>query len=193
MTIPPPVMVRRMTAADLEAVLAIAAGSPQAPRWQPSDYAPYYESSPSRESSPSDALFRTAFVAVSSTAILGFAAASLLLARPGDPADESLCELESIAVRPDVRRQGAGTVLLHAVLTWAAQHGARRLALEVRAGNAPALRLYENFGLRLQGRRPGYYTDPPEDALLLAMPVTPVSNTAAFSTGKVVEGRPPRC
>ncbi|MGB9029422.1 MAG: GNAT family N-acetyltransferase, partial [Acidobacteriaceae bacterium] len=61
---------------------------------------------------------------------------------------------------------------LRAILVWSAAHNARHLALEVRAGNAPAIALYQRCGFRPEGRRPRYYTDPEEDALLLGMPIT---------------------
>ena len=38
--------------------------------------------------------------------------------------------------------------------------------LEVRAGNLPAIRLYESFGFTAEGRRPGFYDRPREDALI---------------------------
>ena len=41
------------------------------------------------------------------------------------------------------------------------------LTLEVRAGNLPALALYEKHGYRRTGLRKGYYTEPREDAVLM--------------------------
>ena len=46
---------------------------------------------------------------------------------------------------------------------------ARMALLEVRAGNAPAQALYERLGFREVGRRPGYYSQPADDALVLAL------------------------
>jgi ribosomal-protein-alanine N-acetyltransferase len=161
-----------MRATDLEQVRAIAIASPESPQWQPSDYAAYL--SP-ENSTYNPALLRTALVAVAPNPntrtpeekILAFAAATLLL----DGA-QNLCQLDSIAVRPETRRQGLGAALLHTVLHWAAQNSARHFSLEVRAGNAPAIRLYQRLGLRPEGRRPSYYTHPEEDALILGTPVT---------------------
>jgi ribosomal-protein-alanine N-acetyltransferase len=49
----------------------------------------------------------------------------------------------------------------------AAQEGARRATLEVRESNTAALQLYERLGFHVAARRPGYYTNPSEDALIL--------------------------
>ncbi|MGC2639738.1 MAG: N-acetyltransferase [Acidobacteriaceae bacterium] len=182
--------IRRMTAGDLPAVVAIAAACPEAPRWLPADYSAY------TDAAPQFSLLRAGFVAVTSSdsnSPIGFAAVSLLAIPSGQPDPDSRCELDSVAVHPHARRRGLGTALLEAVLAWARENTARRLVLELRAGNAGALGLYHRFGLRQEGRRPRYYADPEEDALLLGMAITSESATASFSTEKAVEGGPPRC
>jgi ribosomal-protein-alanine N-acetyltransferase len=166
-----------MIGADLEAVLVIAAQSPEAPAWKPSGYHAYLIAN---QHPP---LLRAAFVAEAGQQLAGFAAATLLLDH-----QENRCELDSIAVHPAARRQGVGAALLRAVLDWAAQQGANHLALEVRAGNIAAIRLYQGLGLRTEGMRPRYYTYPEEDAVLLGIPVTAVPNAFSFSTDKPVEG-----
>ena len=45
--------------------------------------------------------------------------------------------------------------------------GSRCLTLEVRASNTPAQALYEKLGFAQVGRRPKYYQNPREDALIL--------------------------
>jgi ribosomal-protein-alanine N-acetyltransferase len=178
-----------MRAADLDQVLGLAAACPEAPQWTAANYASYLDANP--KANP--ALIRVAIVVAQADKIAGFAAATL---RP-DPepvnASQNICELDSIAVHPAARCQGVGAELLRAVLAWAVTHKATRLVLEVRASNTAALRLYRRFGLRLQGRRPRYYTHPEEDALLLDIPVTEARQKAPFSTEKVIEGGPPRC
>ena len=156
--------IRPMQPADLDAVLAIAADSPEAPHWQRSAYAPYF-------ADPEPPLLRAAFVAALSGRIVGFAAATLLLDPLGTAEPENRCELDSMAVAPDARRQGIGAALLQQVLNWAVTHDCRRFTLEVRAANAAAIRLYEQHGLRREGIRPGYYADPPDDAVLLGRPL----------------------
>lgn len=78
-------------------------------------------------------------------------------------------EIHNVAVAPEVRRRGLARRLLGVVLAWAARAGAERALLEVRAGNAPAQALYEGLGFREVGRRPGYYSQPADDALVLAL------------------------
>jgi [ribosomal protein S18]-alanine N-acetyltransferase len=75
--------------------------------------------------------------------------------------------INNLAVKPEVRRLGAGTALLERVLDEGARFGARRVTLEVRRSNEPARLLYERFGFSVAGVRRGYYTKPVEDALVL--------------------------
>jgi len=75
--------------------------------------------------------------------------------------------INTLAVAPDHRRAGVATLLLRHVLAETANEGARRATLEVRASNRAALALYERLGFRVTATRPGYYTNPDEDALIL--------------------------
>jgi ribosomal-protein-alanine N-acetyltransferase len=52
-------------------------------------------------------------------------------------------------------------------MLWAASAGASAFRLEVRASNLAALGLYRGHGFSTTGVRPGYYSAPDEDALLL--------------------------
>ncbi|MDH3667240.1 MAG: GNAT family N-acetyltransferase [Paracoccaceae bacterium] len=72
-------------------------------------------------------------------------------------------ELLTLAVAPDARRHGLGRGLVRGFINRAASDGARRLFLQVGAGNAPALGLYTQSGFRECGRRPGYYLRPNGD------------------------------
>ncbi len=75
--------------------------------------------------------------------------------------------VNTIAVAPAYRRQGLATRLLQHVLGEAGARGVRRATLEVRASNQAALKLYERLGFSVTATRPGYYTQPDEDALIL--------------------------
>jgi ribosomal-protein-alanine N-acetyltransferase len=56
------------------------------------------------------------------------------------------------------------------LLELAREMRATRLTLEVRAGNEAAQALYRGFGFDVVGRRPRYYTDDGEDALVMSTP-----------------------
>ncbi len=66
-------------------------------------------------------------------------------------------ELLRIAVRRSHHRQGVGRRLLAGVTALAAELGALRVVLEVRADNDAALHLYRQAGFFMVGRRAGYY------------------------------------
>lgn len=83
--------------------------------------------------------------------------------------------INNIAVLPEWRRRGAAGALLAHVLAAGRAEGATRATLEVRASNAAALALYTRFGFDVRGRRPRYYTNPEEDALILWRETAPAA------------------
>lgn len=76
-------------------------------------------------------------------------------------------ELLKIAVGLEYRRQGIAVQLLAHALRYLAEQGVECCFLELRAGNLPALALYERFGFRRVGLRKGYYASSLEDAILM--------------------------
>ncbi len=77
-------------------------------------------------------------------------------------------EILNLAVKPAHRRKGDASKLVRQLLAaWDSQR-TRRIFLEVRESNAPAIRLYESLGFHQIGRRLSYYADPTEDALVLS-------------------------
>ncbi|MGA7577956.1 MAG: ribosomal protein S18-alanine N-acetyltransferase [Desulfobaccales bacterium] len=77
--------------------------------------------------------------------------------------------LLNLAVHPEKRRRGVARFLLQEALRRSRTLGAKAAWLEVRPSNIPALALYASFGFREVGRRPGYYQDTREDAILLVL------------------------
>jgi ribosomal-protein-alanine N-acetyltransferase len=75
-------------------------------------------------------------------------------------------EIENLAIEPEARRRGHGTRLVGELLDRARAQGASAVFLEVRASNAGARSLYEKWAFVEGGRRPGYYRQPEEDAVL---------------------------
>jgi [ribosomal protein S18]-alanine N-acetyltransferase len=76
-------------------------------------------------------------------------------------------ELLSLAVRPEWRRLGLGRWLVNLALSMAMRRGALKAFLEVRAGNEAARQLYGLLGFQEADRRPRYYREPVDDAILL--------------------------
>jgi GNAT superfamily N-acetyltransferase len=52
----------------------------------------------------------------------------------------------NVIVRADLRGKGLGRAIMHAGLNWARAAGCVTAALQVEAGNAPAVRLYQSLG-----------------------------------------------
>jgi [ribosomal protein S18]-alanine N-acetyltransferase len=77
-------------------------------------------------------------------------------------ADEA--EILTLIVDKKIRGQGQGRALLQASLSPLMQRGVSALFLEVESENAPALRLYQQFGFAQVGLRKGYYAG--KDALI---------------------------
>jgi ribosomal-protein-alanine N-acetyltransferase len=75
--------------------------------------------------------------------------------------------INTIAVDPNLRRQGLASALMMHILEEASAQGVSRTYLEVRRSNLSAQALYESLGFTVAGLRRNYYTNPDEDALVL--------------------------
>jgi ribosomal-protein-alanine N-acetyltransferase len=75
--------------------------------------------------------------------------------------------LHNLAVSNEFRRQGLAYNLMMLMKKIAAEVGITRQTLEVRASNNDAIQLYRKCGFVVKGRRPKYYTDTQEDALIM--------------------------
>jgi len=64
-----------------------------------------------------------------------------------------------LAVAPDVRRRGIGTMLMERYLEESRKKGARVLTLEVRKGNHAAIEFYKKFNFMPVDIIKGYYND----------------------------------
>jgi ribosomal-protein-alanine N-acetyltransferase len=150
----PELRIRRMTRADLDQVIEIAESLKEAPHWPRTAYLAALE--------PEAVPLRIALLAEEPVAgvIAGFAVASLRLAQ---------AELESIVVAPAFQRRGVARRLFSALAAELATAHANEIVLETRASNHPALGLYRRLGFVETGRRPRYYRDPVEDAILMRL------------------------
>jgi len=142
--------IRPMTISDLDHVLAIAETAVTAPRWPRESY----------QEAIGPGSRRIALVAEQDGLVAGFAVMSILPPQ---------AELESIAVASRWLRHGVATALLQDMMEAARWGEATELLLEVRASNRAAAELYARAGFLEVGRRPGYYADPVEDAVILRL------------------------
>jgi ribosomal-protein-alanine N-acetyltransferase len=77
--------------------------------------------------------------------------------------------IATIATHPDFRRQGIASKLLIHTLQSMMSEGAVTSVLEVRESNSAAQEMYRKFGFEESGRRPRYYRDNSEDAILMTL------------------------
>ncbi|MFN2484956.1 MAG: ribosomal protein S18-alanine N-acetyltransferase [Candidatus Limnocylindria bacterium] len=79
--------------------------------------------------------------------------------------------ITTFGVDPAWRRQGIGQRMLLYLVDLSRELQATRMTLEVRASNQAAQALYCKFGFVETGRRPRYYSDDGEDAIVMATPL----------------------
>jgi [ribosomal protein S18]-alanine N-acetyltransferase len=139
---------------DLAGVVALERGVAEAPHWGKAEYAGIFKAQ-------GGGVRRCLFVAEAGDGLVGFAVGKVIAG--------SVAELESVAVEAVARRGGVGRALCEAVVDWCREQGVAALELEVRAGSAGAIALYEGLGFVAAGRRRAYYEGPVEDALLMGL------------------------
>ena len=76
-------------------------------------------------------------------------------------------DMMNIAVAPSFRRQGVAENMISQLIARLMENTVSCLTLEVRASNDPAILLYQKLGFQQVGRRPNYYRNPKEDALIM--------------------------
>jgi ribosomal-protein-alanine N-acetyltransferase len=77
--------------------------------------------------------------------------------------------INNVAVRESYRRQGIGSALIKEVLKKARELSAKAAFLEVRSSNYAAQEMYSRCGFKSIARRPNYYSEPREDAIIMTM------------------------
>ncbi len=75
--------------------------------------------------------------------------------------------ITNIAVHPEFRQSGLGSMLMEALLEEAQKRGIIALTLEVRKSNYSAQGLYRKYGFSDGGTRKRYYADNNEDAIIM--------------------------
>jgi len=77
--------------------------------------------------------------------------------------------INNVAVKSEYRRRGIGAAMLNRVIEEARRRKANAAFLEVRSENQPAKALYEKSGFKAIARRPNYYSEPQEDAVVMSL------------------------
>jgi [ribosomal protein S18]-alanine N-acetyltransferase len=144
--------VRRLQPEDASSIQDILAQSPEAAPWS------------TKSLEALEINHYPAWVVERDTTLLGFLITRTL------PPDEA--EILNLAVTPTNRRTGAATKLLQTALAEFAHAHISRVFLEVRESNARAIHFYEQNNFTRGGRRPHYYRDPDETAVLLVRELT---------------------
>jgi ribosomal-protein-alanine N-acetyltransferase len=138
--------IRPATTADAPVLLALEREAPTAAHWSPRQYESALQSSE-----------RLVLVLDEGPSTRGF-----LVAR----VTGREWELENIVIAPQFQRQGHGMHLLRELLSHAGSQDAESITLEIRESNLAAQALYKKCGFSPVGRRPRYYREPEEDALI---------------------------
>jgi len=161
--------VRQFTEQELAAVLAIQSACPEAAQWREEDYTHLARDpagllliaeSEAVVSATSAMGQEEQILGCNSASVLGFAAFCLI-------ADEA--ELRNLAVAREHRQRGVGRALLDKAHGRLRRAGVKRVYLEVRASNIPAIGLYASMGYSILSTRNKYYPDPPEDAYVWSL------------------------
>jgi len=139
-----PHTIRRATINDVPAIIALERAVANAAHW-------------SREQYESRMKENSLLVAEHHQRLSGFICACVLAGE---------WEIENVVVGNEFRRRGIASALLSALFESAKKAGNPALHLEVRESNAEARQFYMKHGFQQVGRRPKYYRDPPEDAIL---------------------------
>jgi [ribosomal protein S18]-alanine N-acetyltransferase len=141
--------VRACTRDDLSAIREILEQAPEAANWSAAALENALDVYPGHF-----------LVSESNTAVIGFVLARQI-------ADEA--EILNLAVSPACRRHGIGKALMQHLLATFQDPKLRKLFLEVRESNAPAIAFYRSLGFAQSGRRAGYYHHPLEAALVFEL------------------------
>ena len=132
---------------DVPAILALEQQTPGAAHWTPEQYSKLVSSG-------------IVLVAEDAGDLCGFICAQAVAGE---------LEIENVVVDRAFRRSGIANELVRALIQRARSESATAILLEVRESNLSARRLYEKHAFREVGRRPAYYSDPAEDAILYAL------------------------
>ena len=139
-------LIRRFNARDAAAVGEILASSPQAAAWTV------------KSLEQLNIRGELGWVIEDKKSVAGFLVVRAVVAE---------AEILNLCIAPEKRRSGLAESLLDVAVAELRRTRVDRLFLEVRESNTPAISFYEKHKFRETGRRPGYYRNPDEAAVLM--------------------------
>lgn len=148
-------MISKTQRADIDAVKEIEIESDLSP-WTFEDYL--------LEIKRADSLF---FVAKCNGQVVGFTLARLIML---DQCTSQFKEIElyNIAVKKEYLRRRIATDLISKIIKIAHEKNVQSIFLEVRKSNTAAQNFYKKHKFTVTGERKNFYTNPPEDAVLMS-------------------------
>jgi ribosomal-protein-alanine N-acetyltransferase len=146
-----PVVIRSAALNDVPAILAIEQRAPHAAHWTAEQY---------KKLVASGVVLVAEEAAEEAVQLCGFICVKVVAGE---------WEIENVVVAAEFLRRGIANELVRNLVHRAENEAASAILLEVRESNLPARGLYEKHGFREVGRRPVYYRDPVENAILYAL------------------------
>jgi ribosomal-protein-alanine N-acetyltransferase len=146
-----PLAIRSAALKDVPAILALEQQAPAAAHWTREQYRQLVSSG-------------VVLVAEGAGELCGFVCAQAIAGE---------WEIENVVVAAGFLRRGIAGELMRALIQRAKNAAASAILLEVRESNLAARGLYEKHRFREVGRRPAYYKEPLEDAILYTLRLQP--------------------
>ncbi len=81
--------------------------------------------------------------------------------------EKNLFHIANIAIDPNFRNKGFGSLFMKFIFDFANSLHIKKISLEVRVSNFPAIRLYKKFKFKIMKVLQEYYVDNGEDAYLM--------------------------
>jgi ribosomal-protein-alanine N-acetyltransferase len=146
-----PNLIRRFDALDASAVAQLLTSSPEAAAWSEKSLEQLNQRG------------ELGWVIEENSKVVGFLVVRAVVAE---------AELLNLCIVPEKRRAGLAANLITEAIAELRRARVDRFFLEVRESNTPAIAFYEKHKFRKTGRRPAYYRDPNEAAVLMMKELT---------------------
>jgi [ribosomal protein S18]-alanine N-acetyltransferase len=160
----PAFSIRAATMSDVPAILSLEQSVPSAAHWG----ADHYLNRIQGQSQSACLLVAEFRDSASKFELSGFLCARIVVGE---------WEIENVVVHPALRRQGIGAQLMRSLIGRSQEQAGTAILLEVRESNHAARALYERHGFREFGRRPAYYREPVEAAVLYRIQMHPIDGS----------------